>query len=106
MSIDSLAYANNLTRMDRALIISYLQTAQQRLKTSERLILNQCKLIWSLERTGEDTTSAMAVFREMERRQLKHLADRERLLAELGLVDAGEAAKAGWSACRGAPPGP
>jgi hypothetical protein len=82
--------------MDRALIISYLQTAEQRVATSERLIVNQCKLIWSLERAGEDTTSAMAVFREMERRQLKHLADRDRLLAELG--DAGEAAKANASA--------
>jgi hypothetical protein len=89
VSIDSLAYLRDGPVMDRALIISYLQTAKQRLKTSERLILNQCKLIWSLERTGEDTTSAMAVFREMERRQLKYLADRERLLAELGLVDAG-----------------
>jgi len=89
VSIDSLAYLRDGPVMDRALIISYLQTAEQRLITSERLILKQCKLIWSLERTGEDTTSAMAVFREMERRQLKHLADRERLLAELGLVDAG-----------------
>ena len=84
--------------MDRALIISYLQTAEQRIATSERLILNQCKLIWSLERAGEDTTSAMAVFREMERRQSKYLADRDRLLAELGVVDTGEAARANASA--------
>ena len=84
--------------MDRALIISCLQAAEAGVANSERLIVNQCQLIWSLERTGEDTTNAIALFREMERMQLEHLDDRDQLLAELRVADAVDAAKASVSA--------
>jgi|SRR5687767_245194 len=84
--------------MDRALIMSCLQAAEAEVAKSERLIVNQCKLIWSLERAGEDATRAIALFREMERRQLEHLDDRERLLAELRVADAVDPEKANASA--------
>ena len=84
--------------MDRASILSHLQAAERRVATSERRVVSQCKLIWSLQRAGEDTTSAIAVLREIEERQLGYLADRDRLLAELGLAEAQEAANANASA--------
>jgi hypothetical protein len=95
--------------MDRALIISCLQAAEAEVANSERLIVNQCKLIWSLERTGQDTTSAIALFREMERMQLEHLDDRDRLRAEFAVIDAiyaakANAAKANASAINGSRP--
>jgi len=73
--------------MDRASILSHLQAAERRVATSERRVVSQCKLIWSLERGGEDTTRAIAVLREIEERQLGYLADRDRLLAELSVAD-------------------
>jgi hypothetical protein len=79
--------------MDRVLILICLQAAEKHVATSEQLIVNQCKLIYSLERAGEDTTRAIALFREMERRQLEHLADRDQLLAELSVADAVELQK-------------
>jgi hypothetical protein len=84
--------------MDRALIISCLQAAEAEVAKYERQIVNQCKLIWSLERTGEDTTNAIALFREMERMHLEHLDDRDQLLAEFAVIDAIDAAKANASA--------
>jgi hypothetical protein len=84
--------------MDRALIISCLQAAETEVANSERLIVNQCKLIWSLERAGEDATRAIALFREMERRQLEHLDDRDQLLAELRMADAVDRARTNASA--------
>lgn len=84
--------------MDRATIIYYLQAAEKHVATSEQLIVNQCKLIWSQQRAGEDTTRSIALFREMERRQLEHIEDRDQLLAELAAADAVGAAKANASA--------
>jgi len=43
-----------------------------------------------LERTGHSATSAIAWLREMEKTQAQHVADRERLRAELAVLIAGE----------------
>jgi hypothetical protein len=48
-----------------------------------------------LERDGVDTTDAIALLREMERTQELHAGDRDRLRAELAVLNAVETAKAG-----------
>ena len=80
--------------MNRVFILSCLQAAEKHIASSEHVIVDQCNLIHRLERASDDTTSEVALFREMEQRQLEHLDDRDRLLAELRLVDAVEAARA------------
>jgi hypothetical protein len=79
--------------MDRALIISYLQAAEEHVSNGERQIARHCDLVSTLERAGQDTTSAIALLREMEKTQTLHIADRERLRAELAVLNAAEAAK-------------
>ena len=76
--------------MDPA-VRSSLQSAESDVAASERLIVDQCRLIASLEHAGANTAEAIALFREMERRLLQRVANRDRLLAYLGLADAGAA---------------
>jgi hypothetical protein len=79
--------------MDRATIISYLQAAEDHVANGEEQIADQRDHISSLERAGHDTTSAIALLREMKQTQTQHLAQRDRLRAELAVLDAAEAAK-------------
>ena len=83
--------------MDRALILSYLKTAEEHVANGERRIAKHCNLVSTLKRAGHDTTSAIALLREMEKTQAQHNADRDRLRAELDVLDAVEAAKANAS---------
>ncbi len=78
--------------MDRALIISYLQAAEDHVANGEQLIANQCGLISSLERAGDDASSAIALLHQMEGTQMQRIANREWLRAELAVlnVDAGD----------------
>jgi hypothetical protein len=80
--------------MDRALILSYLQAAEEHIANGVQDIADQRDLISTLERTGHNATSAIARLREMEKTQTRHVADRERLRAELAVLNAAEAAKA------------
>jgi hypothetical protein len=80
--------------MDRALIISYLQAAEEHIANGVQDIADQRDLISTLERTGHNAASAIARLREMEKTQTRHIADRERLRAELAVLNAAEAAKA------------
>jgi len=79
--------------MDRALLISYLRAAEEHVSNDVQDIADQRELISTLERTGHNATSAIARLREMEKTQTRHLADRERLRAEVAVVNAVEAAK-------------
>jgi len=81
--------------VDRALIISMLQAAEDHLALGARQIAKQCDLVSQLERDGVDTTDAIALLREMERTQEQHVADRDRLRAELAVLNAMDTAKAG-----------
>ena len=72
--------------MDRALVISYLQAAEEHLANDVQDIADQRDLISTLERTGLNATSAIARLREMERVQARHLVDRDRLRAELEVL--------------------
>ena len=79
--------------MDRAPIISYLQAAEDHVANGKQDIADQHDLISTLERTGHAPTSAIARLREMERVQARHIVDRDRLRAELEVLDAVEGAK-------------
>lgn len=79
--------------MDRATIISYLQAAEDHVANGEEQIADQSDHISSLERAGHDTSSASALLREMKQAQTQHLAHRDRLRAELAVLNAAEAAK-------------
>ena len=69
--------------MERALVISYLQAAEEHLANDVQDIADQRDLISTLERTGHSATSAIARLREMEKTQTRHIADRERLRAQV-----------------------
>lgn len=69
--------------MDRALVISSLQAAEEHLANDVQDIADQRDLISTLERTGHNATSAIARLREMEKTQTRHIADREQLRALL-----------------------
>ena len=77
--------------MDRALIISYLQAAEDQVEIGQRYIADQCDLISTLERTGHHATSAIARLRVMEQTQTQHIADRDRLRADLATLNAPQA---------------
>jgi hypothetical protein len=72
--------------MDRALVISSLQAAEEHLANDVQDIADQLDLISTLERTGHNATSAIARLREMEKTQTRHIADREQLRALLARV--------------------
>ena len=60
--------------MDRALVISYLQAAENNVAAIEQQIANQRGLISSLRRVGDDTRSACAQLRVMEQTHCSTLA--------------------------------
>jgi hypothetical protein len=76
--------------MDRALVISYLQAAENNVAAIEQQIANQRGLISSLRRVGDDTRSACAQLRVMEQTHMQYVGDRDRLRAELAVLNAGE----------------
>ena len=77
--------------MDRALIISYLQAAEDQVTTGQQHIADQCDLIQTLERTGHHATSAIARLRLMEQTQTQYIADRDRLRGELAMLNSPQA---------------
>jgi cell division septum initiation protein DivIVA len=79
--------------MDRPLVISCLQTAEARVANGKQEIADQQDFVLTLERTGHAATSAVARLREMERVQAQHIVERDRLRAELEVLN--EAAKVG-----------
>ena len=76
--------------MDRALIISYLQAAEEQVASGDQQIARHCDLISTLERAGHDTTSAIALLRELKEMQIQHVAERDRLRDELAVLSAAQ----------------
>ena len=81
--------------MDRALIVSYLKAAEEQVangvqESGVQDIADQRDLISTLERTAHKASSAIARLREMEKTQTRHIADRERLRAELAELSAAQ----------------
>src|SRR5688572_238724 len=79
--------------MDRALIVTSLQAADDRIAIGARQISKQRDYVSRLEREGEDTTNATALLREMQRTQESHIAHRDRLREKLAALKAAKGAK-------------
>jgi hypothetical protein len=79
--------------MDRASILTYLSAVEEHISSGERQIIGRRDFILSLKCAGCDTTDEVALLREMERAQMEHLAERDRLRAELAVLNAVETAK-------------
>jgi hypothetical protein len=74
--------------MDRALIVTSLQAAEDRIPIGARQVSKQREFIRRLEREGEDATEATASLQKMQRAQESLLFHRERLRAELAALKA------------------
>ena len=72
------------------MVTSYLQAAENNLAAIEQQIANQRSLISSLRRLGLDTASASAQLRVMEQTHMQYVGDRDRLRAELAVLNPGE----------------
>jgi hypothetical protein len=79
--------------MDRALIVSYLQAAENNVEIIEQQIANQRSLISSLRRLGHDTKSACAQLRVMEQTHMQYIGDRDRLREDLAVLSAAQLGK-------------
>ena len=79
------------------LIINLRQAAEDHVASGASQIAKQRDLISQLGLTGEDATGAVALLHEMQRTQEQHVDDRDRLRAELAVLNAAEAAKADTS---------
>ena len=74
--------------MNRALVISYLQAAENNVAIIEQQIANQRGLISSLGQLGHDSSNACAQLRLMEQTHMQYIGDRDRLRAELAVLNA------------------
>ena len=83
--------------VDRAIIINMLQAAEDHVASGANRIAKQRDLISQLGLAGEDATGAVALLHEMQRTHEQHVDDRDRLRAELAVLNATEAAKTATS---------
>src|SRR5262245_3368529 len=70
-------------RMDRALLQDHFTKAERHVIESEGHILRQKQLIAKLERSGHDATEAKRLLAEFQALLALHIADRDRLRAQL-----------------------
>jgi hypothetical protein len=70
--------------MDREMLKRHLAEAEEHISTGGKNIARQRDVIAHLEREGRDTASARTFLNEFEQLQARHIAERERLLRELG----------------------
>jgi len=73
--------------MDRAMLLDHLAQAEHHVSVGARHIARQREIIAELERTGADSTEANLLLQLLEELQALHLADRDRLRAELGVSE-------------------
>jgi hypothetical protein len=69
--------------MDRELLRENLRLAESHVELGEHHISRQRELIAGLEKSGHDVSLARALLQTFEQSQSMHIADRERLRAEL-----------------------
>lgn len=65
------------------MILNHLAMAERHVKEGEQHVAKQRALVGDLERDGRDTAVAIKLLKEFEELQGLHVADRDRLLAEL-----------------------
>lgn len=71
--------------MDRVILEDHLAAAERHLAEALCEVANQREHVVQLERDGLDTAEPTRLLRQLEELQALHVADRERLLKELGL---------------------
>jgi hypothetical protein len=72
--------------MDRALAEQHLTLAERLIAQSQSLIVRQRQLIAEIEGNGHDSATARELLRQFQETQAIHVADRDRLLKELGAM--------------------
>ena len=70
-------------RMDRAVILNHLAQAERHVAEGEQHIIRQREIIEMLARQGHDTKAADELLGQFEQTLAAHIADRDRLRAEL-----------------------
>jgi len=70
--------------MNREMLQKHLEQTEGHLAASNKLIADQRALIAGLAQRGFDTASAKGVLDNIEEMRKLHVADRDRLLRELG----------------------
>ena len=81
--------------MDRGLIVNLLKAAEEHVANDEQQVADQRDLVSTLERTGHTADQRDCPANQDEQTQLQHVADRDRLRAELTALTSGEATKSG-----------
>jgi hypothetical protein len=71
--------------MDRVILEDHLAAAERHLAEAECEVAYQREHVVQLERDGLDTAEPTRLLRQLEELQALHVADRERVLKELGL---------------------
>lgn len=69
--------------MDRRVLLEHLAQAERHVDEGERHLAQQRAHVDELERDGHDSSVARELLRTMERTQVLHLSDRERMRREL-----------------------
>jgi hypothetical protein len=72
------------TPIDRDTLQQHLAQAEGHMKMSRKHIASQREFVAELVRGGHDSSQALALLSRFEELQLLHIADRNRLRAELG----------------------
>lgn len=71
--------------MDTVLLLEHLAIAERHIEQGERLLAKQRTLLAELDRHNHDSSGARAVLlATMAETQALHIADRDRILRELG----------------------
>ena len=76
--------------MKRQMILDHLQLAERHVVEGERHLARQRDIVDTLEREGLDGKTARALLVQFEEMQTLHLADRDRLRAELAAQNDGD----------------
>ena len=69
--------------MDRRMILSQVAQAEMQVAVSEEFVTRQREIVDALRRRGADTTAAKELLQTFEQVEAAHLADLDRLRAEL-----------------------
>lgn len=70
--------------MNRAMLQGHLAQAESHVAKGDQHLARQQELIAKLKRHGRDTADAEGLLKLFEELQVVHVADRDRLLRELG----------------------
>jgi hypothetical protein len=76
--------------VDRAMVEQHLAQAERHVAAGERHIARQREIVRELDHEGHDLNSARDLLVQFEEMQALHIADRDRLRAELAALRRGK----------------